>query len=463
MGSPNILRRAARFTGVDRAVAYVILARTWSTLAGVITLYAIVRFLLPDEQGFYYTFSSVLGIQIFFELGFSYTLMQCVSHEKAHLVWTEEGTVEGNIRAKHRLAALLKVALRWYGVAALLFFAGVLPAGLMFFQKAGATHPSVSWRVPWIWLAVAESIMLFVSPFFVFLEGAGLVARVALVRLVTSIMTSFALWLALWRGWALLASPIVSTVGCICGTVWIAARQRRYFADLLRTNAPKDVLNWRVEVWPFQWRITVSWLSGYFLSQLAIPVLFRFQGPATAGQMGLSTSLVLAAQAVGLAWVSTKAPQFGAYVAKGEFDALDRLFFRTIKQAYPVLLLICTVLVLGVLTLNATGSPYRLRVLPPLPFLFMVGKMLVDFGVYFVGVYLRAHKQEPLMVMSVAGAVITGGTTYFFGRFSGALGVTAANFAFALLSIAPALVIFQQKRRLWHAAPLVAYAEADIA
>jgi hypothetical protein len=431
-------------------------------LAGVMTLYMIAHFLRPDEQGFYYTFSSILGLQIFFDLGFSYTLMQCVSHEKAHLVWTEHRTVEGNVRAKHRLAALLRVALGWYGTAAMLSFAAVLPAGLIFFRQSSTLHSTVAWRIPWVWLAFAEAIMLFASPFFAFLEGAGLVVQVALVRLTTSILTSLSLWLALWRGWALLASPIVTTVGIICSAIWLAKRWRNYFTDLLRTRTTGTVLNWRIEIWPFQWRITVSWLSFYFMSQLAIPVLFRYQGPVVAGQMGLSISLVLAAQAVGLAWVSTKAPQFGVYVAKGEFEALDRLFFKTLKQALSVLFLISVALLLAVVVVNRTGSSYRQRIVTPLPFLFLLGRMLVDCTAYFLAVYLRAHKQEPLLWVSLLNAILVGGSTYIFGKFWGSTGVAAGNFLVVLLSLPLVVWIFGQKRRSWHSLLSPDYVGADI-
>jgi O-antigen/teichoic acid export membrane protein len=411
----------------------------------------IARFLGPDQQGFYYTFSSILGLQIFFELGFSHTLMQCVSHENAHLVWTGHGTVEGSVRAKQRLATLFRVALRWYGTAAALSFTFILPAGLFFFRHSPALHSNVAWRLPWVWLATAEAIMLFASPFFAFLEGSGLVAHVALVRLTTSVLTSLSLWLALSLRWALLASPIVTTVGALSSTVWIAKRWGNYFKDLLRTPADSSTLSWRHEIWPFQWRIIVTWLSFYFMSQLAIPVLFRYQGPIAAGQMGLSISVVLAGQAIGLAWMSTKVPQFGGYVARGEFEQLDSLFSRTLKQALFVLLLVSLGLFVAVLLVNRIASPYSLRIVTPWAFLFLLGRMLVDCTTYFLAVYLRAHKQEPLLWVAVVNAILVGVSTYSFGRFSGSTGVSIANFFAVILTLPLTMRIFVRKRRLWHA------------
>jgi len=462
MNSGPALQRLRKFVGIDRAIAFALLSRGWSTVAGVLTLYMITHFLRPEEQGFYYTFSSVLGLQIFFELGFSYTLMQCVSHEKAHLAWSECGTVEGDVRAKHRLARLFRVGLKWYGTAATLSFAAVLPAGWFFFRQSSTLHSTVAWRVPWVWLAFAEAIMLFASPFFAFLEGAGLVAQVSLMRLATGILTSLSLWLALWRGWALLASPVVTTVGVICSAIWIRRGWGRYFTDLLQTASDGAVLNWRLEVWPFQWRISVSWLSFYFMSQLAIPVLFRYKGAVVAGQMGLSLSLVLAVQAIGMAWVSTKAPQFGGYIAKCRFEELDGLFFRTLKQALSILLLIALTLMLGVLFVNTTGSSYKQRIVTPTTFLFLLGRMLVDCVFYFLTVYLRAHKREPLLLVTLLNGALLGASTWIFGRYWGSLGVAVGNFGVVLLILPLVISIFWQKRRLWHSVQSGTYAAATM-
>lgn len=51
---------AARF-GITRALVFSVLGRVWSMLAGPLTLVFIGRFLTGEEQGFYYTFWSILG------------------------------------------------------------------------------------------------------------------------------------------------------------------------------------------------------------------------------------------------------------------------------------------------------------------------------------------------------------------------------------------------------------------
>ena len=53
------------FFGVDKAIGYSVLARVIQALGGVISLFFIALTLNINEQGFYYTFGSIIAIQIF--------------------------------------------------------------------------------------------------------------------------------------------------------------------------------------------------------------------------------------------------------------------------------------------------------------------------------------------------------------------------------------------------------------
>jgi hypothetical protein len=71
--------------GLDRAVGFTVLARFWGSAAGLVTVLLIARFLTPAERGDYYTFGSLVAIQMIFELGFSFVILQMASHERARL------------------------------------------------------------------------------------------------------------------------------------------------------------------------------------------------------------------------------------------------------------------------------------------------------------------------------------------------------------------------------------------
>ena len=52
--------------GFDRAVGFSVLGRFWSSAAGLVTVALIARFLSSVEQGYYYTFGSLVALQIVF-------------------------------------------------------------------------------------------------------------------------------------------------------------------------------------------------------------------------------------------------------------------------------------------------------------------------------------------------------------------------------------------------------------
>src|SRR3984893_14237297 len=82
--------------GLDRAVGFTILARFWSSAAGLVTVALIARFLSPAEQGYYYTFGSLVAMQMVFELGFSFVILQLASHERALLSISVDYEITGD-------------------------------------------------------------------------------------------------------------------------------------------------------------------------------------------------------------------------------------------------------------------------------------------------------------------------------------------------------------------------------
>src|SRR5260370_37044419 len=82
--SPAVSRLRS-ILGLDRAIVFTVLARGWASLAGLVTILLIAHFLTGAEQGYYYTFGSLVALQMAFELGFSFLILQMACHDCAHL------------------------------------------------------------------------------------------------------------------------------------------------------------------------------------------------------------------------------------------------------------------------------------------------------------------------------------------------------------------------------------------
>ena len=65
-------------------------------------------------------------------------------------------------------------------------------------------------------------------------------------------------------------------------------------------------VSYKNEIFPLQWKVALSWVSGYFIYQLFNPILFQYVGAEVAGQMGMTMQVVNAIQAFAFSWMSTK-------------------------------------------------------------------------------------------------------------------------------------------------------------
>ena len=451
---PAFAEKARRLTGIDRAVGFAILGRGWSALAGLITLTLLVRFLTKYEQGYYSTFGNFLALQVFFELGLSMVLMQFASHERAELEWSPQRTLEGDPVAKARLASLLRRGLFWYAIMSLAVLALIYPAGFIFFHSYNLRHPSepqVAWQAPWLFLSLCVSAGFLLTPLWAILEGSGLVAEVVAAQFVGGILNSLMFWLMLSHHGGLYAAPLGGLASMAWVVVWLLIRQRGFLSDLLAAARPDITVSWRDELWPLQWKIALSWLSGYFIFELFGPLLLWFHGPVAAGQLGLSFSIVLAIGAIAMGWVSTKAAPFGSLVARREWAQMDRIFFPCLLQSTVILVVGEAAFWLLRFYLPVLSPRLDVRLLGPLPLALMMGAAVASHIVAAEAVYLRAHKQEPLLIPSLVGGLCVCLSSYFLGRPFGATGMMSGYLVLSIvLGAGLGTLVFVRKRSEWH-------------
>jgi len=401
--------RALKAIGMDRAVAYTFLARTANILGSVGTVLLIVRFLSPVEQGYYYTLLSLAALQTIFELGFSFVILQLAAHESALLRFESEGRIEGDPGAHARLASVLQLTLRWYLRAAVLLAALLLPLGIGFFSVKQGGQAGVAWLGPWI-AAVGTIAMTFVAaPLCSFLEGCNQVGPVARLRALQAVSVLVISWAAVASGQGLYACALVNLgwSGLAAGFLF---RRRAMLMALLRHRTNGAGISWSREIWPFQWKIAVSWLCSYFMMQVFTPILFSMRGPEEAGRMGLSLSVAGYLPIVALCWILPKAAPFGQLVKSGRLNELDALFFRTLRQSLALILLLAGACFALVLSAQRLLPSLAARMERPWIFALLLATAVGSFVVQSMAVYLRSFKREPFLVqsMTVAGLTLAG-------------------------------------------------------
>lgn len=444
-----MLYKVPRLIGLDRAIAFTVLGRVIQGLGSVGTVLLIVHYLTAAQQGYYYTLWSLVALQSVFELGFSFVILQIAAHERAHLSFHPDGTISGNATAYFRLASALQRAVRWYTSAALVMGTALLFGGMHFFSL----HQEGGLRTEWVWplriTVTACAITFSIGPVLSFLEGCGQVASVARMRFFQSLVSTGTAWTAMLSHHGLYAPAMVLAGQGVVAMILIYTR-RTLLMPLLKLQVGNLGISWRREVWPFQWKIAVSWLCDYFIFQLFTPVLFAFKGPVEAGRMGLSMSIVTQLSAIMLAWMTTKAAPFGSMIARKEIEKLDSLFFRSLRQSLSLFAASGLLLLACVMIAPQIMPRLSERVVNWPVFLLLLLTALGSHVVQSEAIYLRAHKIEPFLLQSICIASAIAASIVLLAHVSGTLGVALAYFlVLGVAGSVSATAIFVTKRAKW--------------
>lgn len=440
--------------GIDKAILYTILGKGLQISTAAFTVLFIAKYLSPNEQGYYYTFGSIVAIQVFFELGLTSIITQFVAHEASHLQIINGTELQGEEKYKSRLSSLLRFCTKWYIVFAFLLLVALIVIGYFFFTKYGNSH-DITWKLPWVLLVIGTAFNLFISPIISFIEGLGKVKEVAQIRLVQQILHP----IIVWGGLALGSKLFVSGADAILRVVVVGIIiLKSPFYKLLRNiwnylNVEK--VSYKSEIFPYQWRIALSWISGYFIFQLFNPVLFATEGAKIAGQMGMTMAALNGVQALSQSWINTKVPRFSGLIAKKDYSTLDNLFRRTMKQMMFVgtSMLILFVITIGIIQsfhITFFGMDLGARFLPIFPLFLMAWSVFTMLPISCWATYLRCHKKEPLLLNSIVVGILCCLSTLIIGNLYGLIGITISFSLLRFISLTWIYSIYKTKKEQWH-------------
>ncbi len=449
----QFIRKIAEQLGIDKAIFFTSSARIVQGLGGIVSVIFIARYLTGIEQGFYFTFASILAIQVFFELGLNGIITQYVAHEASYLE-LNGNIYEGEDKYLSRMASLLHFCVKWYGILATALFVILSITGYVFFSHFYKAEAPVNWLLPWLLLSVGTTLYFMLSPFVAFIEGLGKVKEVAKIRLAQQITTMLVIWSGLFVGVKLYVGGISTLIGISILSYFII----RKFAPLLRNiyfTKITDRVSYLDEIFPFQWKIALSWISGYFIFQLFNPVLFATDGAVVAGQMGMTLTVLNAILGFTLSWVTTKVPTFSGLIAQKKYLHLDTLFNRTLLQSSIIngiglVSMFVVIFAIRYLNISIGEKSFGDRFLPYLPLLFMMLPILLNHIVAAWATYLRCHKLEPMLIQSITIGLLCSLSTILLGRYFGVMGMTSGYMILTIIGFIWTYFIFITKKQKWH-------------
>lgn len=431
---------------ISRTVVWSVATRGWQMLGGLVSLILIASFMSDREQGYYMAFWSFVALQSLIDLGLTIVVTNFSSHEWSCLHLDPSGLIVGDLRAKSRLVSLGRLSGFWFLAGAVLFviFAGA--TGWLTFAAKG--HSDIAWEWPWIITILCSGFSLWCLPFTGLLEGCGQIERVYRYRMIQAMLTNVCVWGVILCGGGLWAAAASAGFRCLSDLYFVVWKYRNFFRPFL-SLPESDVLDWRTDIWPVQWRLAVGGLFSYFAYFLFVPVLFHFHTEKLAGQMGMTRQILITLQSAAQAWVQTRVPEFGSLIAKQKYEVLDQLFVRVLAISTAMLIGGGALFLAGIPVLQFLSPKMADRMLPITPTLLMLVGMILFQLPFGQTLYLRAHRKEPIFLQTLVSNLAIALGVWFAGRTWGATGASAAYLLAIAVVTAPGIhfawVRFRQK------------------
>jgi hypothetical protein len=426
-----VLKRFAEQIQFDSSLAYAMAARMWQAFSGPITIIFLIRALTLPEQGIYYTLVSILGIQMFFELGLLNILVSHTGHQVAAL---------SSPSGRQRMTELVRASQRWFGGASILFAIAAIAFG---WNTLSQTTAIIQWQLPLIALVLASAGTIALSPSLAVLEGAGYREDVYRVRLLQMLSGNLIVWLTLTLGLKLWALPASAAVQLAWSAYLAWGVHRNFFAQFrepLHAPSPtaRDVaeqvclqpsksgdsgFSWTRDVLPTQWRLAVISVVYHFATQFFTVIVWRYHSPIEAGRLGMTLSITGAIQAMALAWIHTKFSLASAHHGAGNREAAGNMWRRTALASTGLLILAMGVAITLVALMPLAQLGIETRFIAPWQMATLALGCLANHLIAIEGFYVLSRRSKPFLVAALFGFSSTAVAVWWAGYYYSTTGI----------------------------------------
>ena len=395
---------------VDKNVLIFLSSKFFSYLSYPITLGLIIKYLSLEQQGYYYTFFTLLSFSMFLELGLGVILTNFSSHEFSKLRWYNNHLTGDKIALKRSLL-LIKKTIQWFSAIALIFFILMFFVGKYFFSDLNSIYYLNAWI---IFIAVFSPGLIF-SPFLSILQGFGKVKEVQTLIFFQVFFSIIAFWMGLLNDFNIYALVLQFAVQNLISSIYIFYKYSKLiFHSLLENN---KLFSWKNEILPLQLKTGFTWLVSYLGLNLLVPFSFKIFGPEAAGQIGMTFRIAEIVSIVCLAWTNTRVPLMGKMIASNEKDKFYNFFSKTLNSILVIgfLLMIAIFILFNLLDYFLLNS-FLQRVLS------LQSIMIMAFGYYmfsisnYLAMTIRSFKDEKMILPNVI-ALFTYSIAIFLSSF----------------------------------------------
>ena len=160
-------------------------------------------------------------------------------------------------------------------------------------------------------------------------------------------------------------------------------------------------------------------------------------------------SLCSAVYSISSVWTYINTPKMNMYAVQKKWNSMDKTLLKGVILSC-ITFLIGGVFVLTVLLRYQTKVSILSRFLSVVPIFTLLCAWFIQIIVNSIAIYLRAHKQEPFMILSIVSGIYILVCTFIIVKYLSINFLFMGFFTAQVLGLPWCISIFYKKRRLWH-------------
>ena len=166
------------------------------------------------------------------------------------------------------------------------------------------------------------------------------------------------------------------------------------------------------------------------------PLIFHSFGPKEAGRFGLVLAALNTIQSIGMSWIYAKSPTMGGLIAQRDRSRLKQVFSKAFLTSTVCVSALSFVFLLFVMSIKASGLDIAQKFSDLWVTLFLVMTTVANSFIFGMAVFMRAHKEEPMMLPSATLAVLMIPALYLASSW-GANYIAASYFLLTAILVLP--------------------------
>lgn len=292
-----------------------------SVLKGPALLIMLVIFLTPEQQGYWYLITNLGALAFNADFGSGLLTMQHIAnHTKSKF---------NAIEMRRNFSRLISSSYKFLYTSLLIISLLLIPSGYMLMNDQGYLT-IYAW---FFYLASSVPVHFLLFELYL-LQGFGSIVQSYIFRSIFVVLSLIICTLLLYSGMSLLSLGISNIIASLI-VIPIVVRKFNYGKVRDSQSYPqiKTFILTKTRV-----QYITSWLAGYAMFFMIVPLVMYFKGPVVAGQIGLGLALVKAISALSLAPMESSLTLLGKAV--GDKNKIQLMSYFKKSLLFGVLIFI---------------------------------------------------------------------------------------------------------------------------